>query len=80
MRCPVYKFFAHTMSHLVFLFLLAVATFGMEDPFGSPNHYSTDSSDLLLLYKQLRPAWSSSAFSYVQLLIGCWIIGESIHG
>ena len=31
MKCPVTKFITHTLSHFVFLFLLAVATFGLEE-------------------------------------------------
>ena len=31
LKCPVTKFITHTLSHFVFLFLLAVATFGLEE-------------------------------------------------
>jgi len=34
LRCPVSKFIAHTLSHVFFLALLALATFGARSQVG----------------------------------------------
>lgn len=42
MRCPITKFVMHTISHFVFLLLLAIATFGLE---GIDEEEDTDDED-----------------------------------
>ena len=90
LRCPMSRFLSHTASHLTFLFLLALATFGLEGldhpkvgfvggegVLGSGNlsdTYPNLHQDCQSLQANLRPL--RKTFSNVQILIVFWIIGE----
>ena len=76
LRCPVSKFITHTASHFVFLFLLALATFGLEDVFYGleigPDH--DEITFELRLQSRLRPMRTS--ITMVQYTIIAWVIGQ----
>ena len=67
MKCPVGKFITHTISNFIFLFLLAVATFGLDE---ETDHNMDDSRQTLY---HLRP--TKHSFTNVQICIIFWIIG-----
>ncbi|ELT98254.1 hypothetical protein CAPTEDRAFT_220330 [Capitella teleta] len=85
MRCPVSKFVMHTVSHFVFLFLLAVATFGLEAAIlpDIPIVQGQESLEYELeepqgeaekrFLESLRP--TRIKVTSIQIVIICWIIG-----
>ena len=91
MRCPITKFITHTMSHLIFLFLLGIATFGLEEGTGEDRNFdSINPSEEVLrsqeniemyLRHHFRPAKLSfsSMMTYGQITIGFWVIGKLIY-
>lgn len=87
MRCPSTKFIMHTISHFIFLILLAAATFRLED-----KRYSIDRTDDLnatrvpgdeaqydemaesLLKGTFRPA--NTLMTNVQMCLVFWVLGK----
>ena len=86
MRCPITKFFTHTMSHMAFLFLLAAATFGLEERINvAVEHTNVNTSQLrtsdeidVYLRATFRPMklLSGSIITYGQMVIACFVLGE----
>uniref|UniRef100_A0A1I8GEW4 ANK_REP_REGION domain-containing protein n=1 Tax=Macrostomum lignano TaxID=282301 RepID=A0A1I8GEW4_9PLAT len=83
LRCPAAKFATHTVSHFLFLVLLAAATFRVDD--SSVTHsvseeavrdnYCTSTEERkLFLKKMLRP--ESTVITPVQILIILWTAGH----
>ncbi|CAH1795209.1 unnamed protein product [Owenia fusiformis] len=85
LRCPTVKFITHTLSHFIFLVLLAAATFRLEERFHpihsveelkeSSNDKSIPEDERIesLLKETLRPA--NTLITNVQLCIVFWILG-----
>ena len=75
LRCPVTKFFLHTLSHFVFLSLLALATFGLEDvDLRGKREEMGDEATQLDLKAKYRP--ERQPITHVQILIIFWILGR----
>lgn len=77
LRCPVTKFATHTVSHFAFLFLLALATFGVNDvvfKYGDSAVVGSEISQDQSLESVLRPA--KKILSNVQMLIIFWVVGR----
>ena len=79
MRCPVSKFITHTVSHLIFLVLLGVATFGLEDfVWTQTGHEEDNRGSERRIEDRVRSALRPARFTLttVQLLILFWIVGK----
>jgi len=85
MRCPAAKFITHTLSHFCFLFLLAAATFRLDDRShvitSTPRLFNRtyDDDDRLrqdvdnTLKDTFRPA--NVLFTHVQICLMFWVFG-----
>ena len=73
MRCPISRFLTHTTSHIVFLVLLAAATFNFEEIRDHTQHGCnfTNTSNLKATLRSAR-----NIFPEVQILIMCWVVGK----
>lgn len=87
MRCPVTKFMTHTVSHMCFLILLAVATFRLTENDVTItttaeltderyDHLDKEEKIESLLKETLRP--TNILVTHVQICIVFWILGECL--
>jgi hypothetical protein len=77
LRCPSAKFILHTLSHICFLFLLAAATFRLDDE-THPIESTTDINCTEQTYVKaiFRPA--NTLMTHVQMTLTFWILGMTL--
>ena len=76
LRCPSAKFILHTISHILFLFLLAAATFRLDDkthPIDSGTDVNYTCSEHMYVKAIFRPA--NTLMTHVQMALTFYILG-----